>query len=119
VNIFINDLTYLAQQSGERVLGIIEKGVDELELIRRSSEQFMGEAEKAAENIKERMRTPIISGPWSRGCSSLYGCHKGYCWAGCAGIFGSVEGFEWCYTKNTSDGDYVKCSSDKDCDGCW
>lgn len=51
-------------------------------------------------------------------CAYYAGCKKGYCWTPCkaVGIF-----FEWCYsTKGSSqDYQYVKCSSDSECNKCW
>lgn len=46
------------------------------------------------------------------------GCHKGYCYSYC-GI--SNENGDWCYTTKTysQSFEYVKCTSDKECNGCW
>lgn len=54
----------------------------------------------------------------SQKCADVAGCHKGYCWTYC-GI--ALNGGEWCYTtKSYSQSfDYVKCSSDSECDKCW
>lgn len=48
-----------------------------------------------------------------------FGCHKGYCWAYCHAVLGHNR--EWCYTTRGSSQDYnyVGCSSDADCGGCW
>lgn len=48
-----------------------------------------------------------------------FGCHKGYCWAYCHAVLGNER--EWCYTTRGSSQDYnyVGCSRDSDCDGCW
>lgn len=46
------------------------------------------------------------------------GCYKGYCYSYC-GL--SNESGDWCYTTKTysQSFDYVKCSIDSDCNGCW
>lgn len=52
------------------------------------------------------------------GCSKKTGCHMGYCWAYC-GL--SLSSGDWCYTTmtHTQSFDYVPCTHDSECCGCW
>ena len=50
-----------------------------------------------------------------------FGCYKGYCWANCYGPLTEMGVHNWCYTtKSYSQSyEYVKCTSDDQCNACW
>lgn len=52
------------------------------------------------------------------GCKLLDGQSFGFCWSSCSH---EVEDDGWCYTSETRSLDYqfVKCSSDEDCNQHW
>lgn len=57
-------------------------------------------------------------------CAEAYdwGCKNDKCWSRCVGfaaIFPYI--YEWCYTTKgrSQDYNYIKCSSESDCDPCW
>ncbi|OXA64055.1 Allergen Tha p 2 [Folsomia candida] len=54
----------------------------------------------------------------SLGCTNS-GCHRGHCWAYCGARPEAHQ--EWCWTTRgaTWDLQYVGCTSDAQCDGCW
>jgi hypothetical protein len=82
-----------------------------LKLNKQTTEQFDSAIEKGRKHI------PLQNPYGATTCTTWFGCHNGYCWAGCAGAFPSVTGPEWCYTTKSSG--KITCSKDNDCDGCW
>lgn len=66
-----------------------------------------------SDQVKDRWSTEI-----SR-CRK-FGCHNGYCWSYCTAALEGKDN-EWCYTTKgkSQDRDYVSCSQDSECNGCW